>query len=432
MTYSTVVGEVTNDDAEKPAAWDWWGVAGAAQLSFLARIGVLLAGVLSVIYLVVAMLAGDTFPKDSEGQLDYGQLLGPVLVIAINTIALAHSRRHPIIFYAVSIVSMIVLALVLGDRAAGVTPLYWIAILTLSIRTEGRPFFVGIFLGISADVLVSINLRTIDFNLLLSLGTLGDSVIPPLVNALMSYGLFITFGKVVRSHRRHRLVDGVKIRHLKQERDMAVQKALADERTRMARELHDVSAHHLTAVIIQGKAASEIFNTNPGEVQDLLFGVVDQGERALRSLRQLVEVLRIGPTALQDAQPSIQSVVGLVGGCQRSGLAVTVDIDIGLADIDNAIQVSCYRIVQESLSNALRHAHGSRVSVSIRRDAENLHVFVENEMGESLEYAINGQGLGLVGIRERVDYLGGFFSAGYSREGTWQVKAVIPIEGALR
>jgi signal transduction histidine kinase len=149
-------------------------------------------------------------------------------------------------------------------------------------------------------------------------------------------------------------------------------------------------------------------------------------------MRQLVEVLRIGPAKSQEPQPSIQSVIGLVEGCQSSGITVTAEIGDDLADIDNAIQVSCYRIVQESLSNALRHAHGSRVLVSIGRDSTNLNVFIENDMGESLENAINGQGLGLVGLRERTDYLGGFFYAGYSRDGLWQVQARIPIGGFAR
>jgi signal transduction histidine kinase len=423
-----VVGEAENDDAEKTATWDWWEMAGGSQLSFLSRIGVLLAGVLSLVYLVAALLSTDTFPKNFEAQLDYKQLLGPVLVIAINTIALANSRRHPIIFYTVSVVSMIVLAFVLGDRASAATPLYWIAIFVLSIFTEGRSFFLTIFFGLSADIIVSTYLRSNYLDSVSSFATFASLAIEPAVNVVMSYGLIITLGKVVRNQRRHKLVDGARIQRLKQERDTAVEVAVADERTRMARELHDVSAHHLTAVIIQGKAASEIFESTPGEVPDLLFGVIDQGERALRSLRQLVGVLRIGPTESQDPQPSIRAVMSLVEGCRHSGLTVTAEIDGDLSGIDSAIQVSCYRIVQESLSNALRHAHGSRVSVSIKRDEGDLVIQVENSAGESLERTLSGQGLGLVGLRERTESLGGSFAAGHSGEGSWRVQARIPLE----
>ncbi|MCJ0906699.1 sensor histidine kinase [Rhodococcus sp. ARC_M6] len=429
MTSSTAIDETVNDEAESKTEWGWWGSAQGSQLSYVGRAGVLLVGVLSLVYLVAAMLSGDSLPKNSESQIDYGQLLGPMLVIAINTIALAKARYNPIFFFSVSVFAMIVLALVLGDRAAAATPLYWISILMLAIGTEGRSFYLPVLVGISADLLVSIHLRMSDLNLPLSLDTFGELVVPVIVNVVMSYGLFTALGKVVQNQRRHKLVDGVRIRQLKQERDMAVQKAVADERNRMARELHDVSAHHLTAVIIQGKAAAEIFETAPGEVQDLLFGVVDQGERALRSLRQLVEVLRIGPTESQSPQPSIQSVMSLVDGCQRSGLTVTADIGGDLVDIDSAIQVSCYRIVQESLSNVLRHAYGSRVVVLIRQDSGSLKIIVENDVGVSLEGDMNGQGLGLVGLRERTEYLGGSFEAGPSGAGRWKVQAEIPLEG---
>ncbi|TSD49813.1 hypothetical protein FFI94_029100 [Rhodococcus sp. KBS0724] len=432
MTYSSVVGEAENDDAEKAATWDWWEMAVGSQLSFLARIGVLLAGVLSMTYLVVALLSANTFPKNSEAQLDYKQLLGPVLVIVINTIALANSRRHPIIFYTISVISMMVLAFVLDDRAAAVTPLYWISIFVLAIFTEGRSFVLAASLGLSADIIVSTYLRSDDLDSASSVAAIAGLSINPAVNVVISYGLIVALGKVIQNQRRHKLADGARIQRLKEERDTAVEVAVADERTRMARELHDVSAHHLTAVIIQGKAASEIFESAPGEVPNLLVGVIDQGERALRSLRQLVGVLRIGTTESQEPQPSIRAVLSLVEGCRSSGLIVTAEIDGDLSGIDSGIQVSCYRIVQESLSNALRHAHGSRVSVSIKRNEGDLTILVENSAGESLERTLSGQGLGLIGLRERAESLGGSFDAGYSGDGSWKVRVGIPLERQIR
>ncbi|MFE4499572.1 sensor histidine kinase [Rhodococcus sp. NPDC056743] len=387
---------------------------------------------LSLAYLVVTLLIGDTFPKDENSQLDYKQLLGPALVIAINTFVMARMRKHPVASFAVSVGAMIVLALVLGDRAAAVTPLYWISILTFSIQVNDRPFFAGAFLGLCSDAMVSTYLRIIDMGSNLSLADSLALALQPLVNAVVSYGIVIALGRVVRNQRRHSLVDEVRIRQLKQERDLAVQKAVVEERTRMARELHDVSAHHLTAVMIQGKAAVEIFDTAPEEVKDLLVGVVDQGECALRSLRQLVDVLRIEPTRPQVPQPSIQSISSLIDGCRRSGLTVAADISGQLWDIESAIQVSCYRIVQESLSNVLRHAHGSRAVVSIKRDFDSIKICVENGPGQSLENDTNRHGLGLVGLKERAEYLGGTFGAGYSIRGTWIVQASVPLERTIR
>lgn len=426
---STAIEQEEPDEHEEKAERGWWENTLGPHLTYVGRAAVLLAGAVSLLQLIAVALIGGTFPKNIDDRPEYSQLLGPVLLIAINTIALARARRYPIPFFAVSVVSMVLLALLFGDRAAAVTPLYWISILLLSIRTQGRTFIIAAALGLTADIAVSIHSRVVDSNLPLSFDTFGDSAVPPIMNVLMGYGLVIALGKVVQNQRRHKLVDGVRIRRLKQERDTAVEKAVADERTRMARELHDVSAHHLTAVIIQGKAAAEVFETAPEEVQSLLCGVVDEGERALRSLRQLVEVLRLGHTELESPQPTIDSVLSLVDGCHRSGITVTTDIGSDLAGVDSAIQVSCYRIVQESLSNALRHAHGCCVTVLIKRDSGALKILVENGVGESLDRSISGQGLGLIGLRERTESLGGSFTAGLSEKGSWKVQAKIPLEG---
>ncbi|KAB2582749.1 hypothetical protein BS297_24155 [Rhodococcus erythropolis] len=390
------------------------------------RTGVFVVGILSLAYLVITALIGDSFPKDIESRLDYWQLLGPTLIIILNALALPSSGRHPFFFFFFSVTSMVVLALALGDRAAAVTPLYWLSIFLLSLRTQGILLYLSASLGAATDILVSVNLQISGQEPLINAVTFVDNAIQPIINVTVSYAFVITIGKIVQTHQKRRRIDTVKIEQLQFQRESDIKRAVAEERARMARELHDVSAHHLTAVIIQGKAAVEVFDTNPREVPPLLSGVVDEGERALRSLRQLVEVLRIDPTASQSPQPSIQSLRTLIDGCERAGLKIQSRTSEGLYKIDSAIQMSCYRIVQESLSNVLRHSPGSNVKIVIENILSVLYICIENET-TNMQRSTDGQGLGLVGIRERTELLGGSFKAGMSIEGNWTVQAKIPL-----
>ncbi|WP_030276888.1 sensor histidine kinase [Streptomyces sp. NRRL B-24484] len=214
------------------------------------------------------------------------------------------------------------------------------------------------------------------------------------------------------------------------------------ERIRIARELHDVVTHHVTAMVVQAEAARYL-TAAPERLEQSLTAVSDTGRRALTDLRHLLDLLNpghgtdrdtdhgVGPAeATQARTPAVGRVLTLVEQTRRAGQPVdltergTPPASTGSADL------VAYRVVQEALTNALKHAHGSRTSVQVQRGEREITVEVSTDGTGSRATAVAaGGGRGLAGLRERVDVLGGDFSAGCGPDGGFTVRARIPADG---
>ncbi|GLX48922.1 two-component sensor histidine kinase [Streptomyces hygroscopicus subsp. hygroscopicus] len=205
------------------------------------------------------------------------------------------------------------------------------------------------------------------------------------------------------------------------------------ERTRIARELHDVVTHHVTAMVVQAEAARYL-TAAPERLEQSLTAVSDTGRRAITDLRHLLDLLNpdhgIGTAERKEPRtPAVGRVLTLVEQTRRAGQPVdfteqgTPPASTGSADL------VAYRVVQEALTNALKYAHGSRTSVQVRHSDREITVEVSTDGAGSSSAAAVGSGRGLVGLRERVDVLGGDFSAGSSTDGGFTVRARIPAGG---
>ncbi|MFB7667566.1 sensor histidine kinase [Kitasatospora sp. NPDC056138] len=210
------------------------------------------------------------------------------------------------------------------------------------------------------------------------------------------------------------------------------------ERIRIARELHDVVTHHVTAMVVQAEAARYL-TAAPERLEQSLTAVSDTGRRALTDLRHLLDLLNPGhdtdhgggpAEATQVRTPAVGRVLTLVEQTRRAGQPVdltergTPPASTGSADL------VAYRVVQEALTNALKYAHGSRTSVQVQRGEREITVEVSTDGTGSRATAVAaGSGRGLAGLRERVDVLGGDFSAGCGPDGGFTVRARIPADG---
>jgi signal transduction histidine kinase len=217
------------------------------------------------------------------------------------------------------------------------------------------------------------------------------------------------------------------------ERELLAREAVLGERTRIAREMHDAVGHRVSLMVLQA-GAIEMAAQDPGRVEQLAGHVQTAGRRALDELRQMVGVLRAGDVdheAPLGPQPGLEDLPRLVEQAREAGM--TVDLD--LPDVPAAPPVSraAYRIVQEALTNAGRHAPGSVVGVTVARTAGELAVRVVNgpprapagaPTGEPV--GTSGGGFGLVGLAERVRTLGGRLTAGPRLDGGFCVEAVLP------
>jgi len=200
--------------------------------------------------------------------------------------------------------------------------------------------------------------------------------------------------------------------------------ARAAERTRIARELHDVVTHHVTAMVVQAEAARYL-TAAPDRLDQTLTAVADTGRRAITDLRHLLDLLN--PDHGTDARtPHVGRVLTLVEQTRRAGQPVEFTEEGTPAESTGSADLVAYRVVQEALTNALKYAHGSRTSVQVRHGQREITVEVSTDGSGSRAGSPGGSGRGLAGLRERVDVLGGDFSAGARTAGGFVVRARIP------
>ena len=204
-------------------------------------------------------------------------------------------------------------------------------------------------------------------------------------------------------------------RELEEERDA---KAALEERARIAREMHDVVAHHMSMVVVRCETAPyRLKGLNEDAVKE--FAEVGEAAReAIVDMQRLLGVLRTNGQALErEPQPGISRIPELV----RPGDEAEIDVD----DVPEAVGLTAYRIVQEALTNATRHSPGSKASVHVRKDGDRLDVLVRNTAGGPSRGG--GSGQGLVGMRERVAVHGGTLTVKSTEDGGFMVRARIPL-----
>jgi signal transduction histidine kinase len=208
-------------------------------------------------------------------------------------------------------------------------------------------------------------------------------------------------------------------------------RVVLEERTRIARELHDVVAHHMSVIAIQAEAAPYRVPDPPSELTRSFADIRANALRALAELRRVLGVLRAERDGEEGAeaapQPTLDRLAELVAGVRGAGLAVQTVVSGAPRPLPPGVDVSAYRIVQEALSNALRHAPGSDVRVEIAYAPAALRLCVINGPPRAAASTLPGPGHGLLGMRERAAMLGGDLTAEPTSGGGYAVTAVLPM-----
>lgn len=208
-------------------------------------------------------------------------------------------------------------------------------------------------------------------------------------------------------------------------------RALVEERTKIARELHDVVAHSMSVIQVQASTAKyripELGEDTVAEFDD----IAATARSALTEMRRMLGVLRTeDQTAELAPQQGVDDIPALVDSIRRAGVEVGLVLEGGEAAVSAtpAVQIAASRIVQEALSNAVRHAPGARIAVRVRAEARSIRILVHNGAPPRSPES-HGGGYGLRGMRERAEILGGSLSAGPAPDGGWDVEAVLPLGG---
>ena len=217
---------------------------------------------------------------------------------------------------------------------------------------------------------------------------------------------------------------------LERERDERARQAVEEERGRIARELHDVIGHSISVMGVQAGAVRRVLKPDQERERDALLSVEQTGRQAVAEMRRLIGLLRTEEHGISDPSPSLKRVEQLAAEMRQAGLDVELTVEGDLRALPPGADLAGYRIVQEALTNALKHAPGAHVCATVRTNGRELLIDVLDD-GPGRSARANGHlGHGLLGMRERTALYGGKLTAGPRDGGGFGVKARIPIETA--
>lgn len=251
----------------------------------------------------------------------------------------------------------------------------------------------------------------------------GDFVFIP---ALFAIGWLAGFAMRERAEQAE--AAEVRAAQAERERDAASRIAVAEERARIARELHDIVAHSVSVMVLQAGAVRHRLPAALAPDREALQDVEQTGRRALTEMRRLLGAMRQDGDAVELApQPGLDGLQSLADEVGRAGLPVALHIEGEPRPLPRGIDLSAYRIVQEGLTNALKHAHAGHADVTVRYAPDEVQIVVRDD-GTGPPSA-NGPGYGLAGVRERVKIYGGEMTAGRASDGGFVLHTRLPLAG---
>jgi signal transduction histidine kinase len=352
------------------------------------------------------------------GESDEGSAAVRYLFPLLWTLPLLLYRRAPETAVVIVLGSLAVEAFLAQPATASITVLppvmlaFWIA---GTIESETRSLAIGLGGFVLGFVVVAKDPGAVGA---------GDAVF-----LAIAFGAPYVAGRAMRSRdrRAHELTR--RADELERERDAEARAAVAQERTRIARELHDVVGHSVTVMMVQAGAARMLVESDPSGARERLLAVEESGREALAEARRILTVLRddrdgdsLGP------QPGVEDLGRLVSEARAAGFDVAFTVEGEPEELPPGEALAAYRIIQEALTNARKHAAGARVDVRVRYLPGAVELAVVNEDGESDARARDGDGHGVIGMRERVNLYGGELDVGPRPDGGFAVRARLPIE----
>ncbi|HWF57813.1 MAG TPA: sensor histidine kinase [Candidatus Dormibacteraeota bacterium] len=335
------------------------------------------------------------------------------LVVAVPLAALLLRRRFPLATLGVILAALLVEALLRSPIL--VQPLVLVGVYTVAARVPWRlslpltAFTVAVFVtGTSVSR--------------------GELTFPELITALIPIGAAYVVGIYVGT--RTAYVDALQARALQlaRERELLAQTAVAEERVRIARELHDVVAHHLSLITVQAAALqTQLSPDHPGH--ELAGSMARGGRQAMDEMRRMLGLLRPDSAEAPERspQPGLDEVPALVEQARAAGLDVELFIDAHHPPVPAGVDLSAYRIVQEALTNVMRHAGPARCRVHLRVESDALRLRITDDGRGGAEAQRDTPGHGLAGMRERVALFGGELFAGPVPGGGFAVQATLPL-----
>lgn len=328
-------------------------------------------------------------------------------------IAAAVRVRAPLLLLAAMLVMSVGAKTIAGVNAANIQAYFFfllLAIYSSAAHARGRSMVAA--LGMVAGIYITDLFGDPQ-------GITGDTV----VFYAMLVGLPWAVGRAVRQRR-------AKEAQLETERAQSAA-AIVEERARIARELHDVVAHAISVMVIQARGGRRVLESAPAESAQAFTAIEQTGHEALDEMRRLLGMLRRGGEELAlSPQPRLQELDRLADQVRAAGLPVELTVEGEPRDLPPGVELSAFRIVQEALTNSLKHAGPARARVVVRYRDDSLELVVADDGAGSATPATSA-GLGLIGMRERVSVYGGELQAGRQSDGGYALRVRLPL-GSVR
>ncbi|MFE9695433.1 sensor histidine kinase [Streptomyces sp. NPDC006270] len=348
-----------------------------------------------------------------------------VTLAAVASGALALRRRFPL-----AVLCVVTVAVLATPQSVMRLTFYAFVIAVYSAAVHS-PYRVATLAALPVSVLL--------------VGTSGNSVTPIIPNEYIALLVLVPMAGAALGLRTWKLrTDEGRTRlfGLEREQAEALRQAVEHERARIARELHDVVTHNVSVMVIQAGAARKIMKTAPEQAGEALLAVEAGGRAAMTELRHVMGLLTMaddgertgagpdatGTTAELAPQPGLDQLDALVGRVRDAGLAVGLTVTGRPRPLPPGLELAAYRVVQEALTNAVKHASGSTAAVTVEYGRDRLLVEVTDTGGQPGADAAAGNGRGLIGLRERLAVYGGSLNNGRRLTGGYRVEALIPLE----
>ena len=366
--------------------------------------------------LLVAVMALAAHAAIRDPQFESPTWWSPVLV-ALSTVPLAWRRRWPLAVLVVTGVAEF------GVQAGNFVGAGFLGVLvaayTVGAYVSGRRLWnTGVVSTVVVGAFIGIGVAR------------GDTDVGALISTCVLFGASFVLGDNMR-RRRERAAELVeRAERAERERELVAHQRVQQERTRIARELHDVVAHSLSVMIIQAGAARRQAAAHPDQAIASMEAIESTGRDAMNEMRRILGVLRSDDDSTDRApQPSLESLGDLVAATDDLPIVFTTSGD--LTGVPSAIELSAYRVVQEALTNVRRHAgRVDRVEVEVGRHGGELVVCVADD-GRGAGAMGTEPGFGITGMTERVAMFGGRLETGPRSGGGWRVRAVFPLEARV-
>lgn len=350
----------------------------------------------------------------SNGDYLTGQKSVYVPAALLMTVPLAWRRRTPLLVVAVVMTALAAQSLLLAPSApypdSELVPLL-LAVYSVAAHGKGRAPVLGATVsGVAGLVWVGVD----------------DFFLP-----LVAFGGAWLAGTLVQKRQLYADALEDRTRVLEREREANVRMAAAEERVRLARELHDVVGHSVSVMVVQAGAERLAIGEERPDTREALLAIERTGREALAEMSRLLGLLRKEGEALALApRPSLAQLDALVQTVRDAGVPILLSVEGEPSSLPPGVDVSAYRILQEALTNVVKHAGPAEATVVVRYGTREVEVEVADDGRGAL--AGNGAGYGLAGMRERVQLHGGTLEAGTGTRGGFVVKARLPVETVPR